>query len=121
MRFVRNLYEFYRLVLFVMLFNIQHELLCVARVDGCRYPISSLGQQCEHSFINKVINQNNTLLCAAIDEVIDPLEKIPLAAPQARKLHEAMREAEDIYIKTTAYFEETEDAKIVRMKTDLPL
>ena len=44
------------------------------------------------------------VLCAAIDEVIDPLEKIPLAAPQARKLHEAMREAEDIYIKTTAYF-----------------
>ncbi len=60
------------------------------------------------------------VICAAVDEVIDPLEKIPLAAPQARKLHEAMREAEDIYIKTTAYFEETEDSQIVRLKTDVP-
>lgn len=61
------------------------------------------------------------VLCTAIDEVIDPLEKIPLAAPQARKLREALREAEDIYIKTTVYFEETEDAQIVRLKTDVPL
>ena len=61
------------------------------------------------------------VLCAAVDEVIDPLEKIPLAAPQAGKLHEAMREAEGIYINTTSYFEETEDAKIVRLKTDSPL
>ena len=37
-----------------------------------------------------------TVLCAAIDEVIDPLEKIPLAAPQARKLRAAMQEAEDV-------------------------
>ena len=61
------------------------------------------------------------VLCAAVDEVIDPLEKIPLAAPQARKLREALREAEDIYIKTTAYFEETDDAQIVRLKTASPL
>lgn len=61
------------------------------------------------------------VLCAAVDEVIDPLEKIPLAAPQAGKLREAMREAEGIYINTTAYFEETEDAKIVRLKTGSPL
>ena len=61
------------------------------------------------------------VLCAAVDEVIDPLEKIPLAAPQARKLREALREAEDISIKTTVYFEETEDAQIVRLKTDVPL
>ena len=61
------------------------------------------------------------VLCAAIDEVIDPLEKIPLAAPEARKLHEAMREAEGIYINTTAYFEETEDVKIVQLKTGSPL
>lgn len=32
-----------------------------------------------------------------------------------------MREAEGIYINTTAYFEETEDAKIVRLKTGSPL
>ena len=61
------------------------------------------------------------VLCAAIDEVIDPLEKIPLAAPQARKLRAAVSEAEEVYIKTTAYFEETEDAQIVRLKTDSPL
>lgn len=61
------------------------------------------------------------VLCAAVDEVIDPLEKIPLAAPQAGKLREAMREAEGIYINTTSYFEETEEAKIVRLKTDSPL
>ena len=61
------------------------------------------------------------VLCAAVDGVIDPLEKIPLAAPQSRKLRAAMREAEDIYIKTTAYFEETEDAQIVQLKTDSPL
>ena len=61
------------------------------------------------------------VLCAAIDEVIDPLEKIPLAAPQAGKLRAAVREAEEVYIKTTAYFEETEDAQIVRLKTDVPL
>ena len=61
------------------------------------------------------------VLCAAVDEVIDPLEKIPLAAPQAGKLREVMREAEGIYINTTAYFEETEDAKIVRLKTGSPL
>lgn len=61
------------------------------------------------------------VLCAAVDEVIDPLEKIPLAAPQAGKLRETMREAEGIYINTTAYFEETEDAKIVRLKTGSPL
>ena len=61
------------------------------------------------------------VLCAAIDEVIDPLEKIPLAAPQAGELRAAVREAEEVYIKTTAYFEETEDAQIVRLKTDSPL
>lgn len=61
------------------------------------------------------------VLCAAVDEVIDPLEKIPLAAPQARKLRAAVREAEEVYIKTAAYFEETEDAQIVRLKTDSPL
>ena len=60
------------------------------------------------------------VLCAAIDEVIDPLERIPLAAPQARKLRAAMQEAEDVYINTTAYFEETEDSQIVRLKTDVP-
>ena len=58
------------------------------------------------------------VLCAAIDEVIDPLEKIPLATPRARKLREALEEAENIYIETTAYFEETDDAQIVRLKTD---
>ena len=58
------------------------------------------------------------VLCAAVDEVIGPLEKIPLAAPQTKKLRAALEEAENIYIETTAYFEETDDAQIVRLKTD---
>ena len=40
------------------------------------------------------------ILCGAIDEVIDPLEKIPLAVPSARKLRAALEEAEELYIAT---------------------
>ena len=54
MGFVGSLHKPYRLILPVVLLQVQQELLCVARVDGCRYPISPLGQQQEHSFVNKV-------------------------------------------------------------------
>ena len=40
------------------------------------------------------------ILCGAIDDVIDPLEKIPLAVPSARKLRAALEEAEELYIAT---------------------
>ena len=57
------------------------------------------------------------LLCKTVDDVIDPLEHIPLAVPAARQLKAALLEAEDIYI-TTPYAEETDDPKIIQIKTD---
>lgn len=44
------------------------------------------------------------LLCAAIDNVIDPLEQIPAARPQAALLSAALLQAEELYISS-------EDAK----------
>ena len=38
------------------------------------------------------------ILCGAIDDVIDPLERIPLAIPQARRLCAALEEAEEVYL-----------------------
>ncbi len=58
------------------------------------------------------------LLCKAIDDVIDPLERIPLAAPYAQRLQRALLEAEELYISTTPYAEKTEDPKIIQIKTD---
>ena len=43
------------------------------------------------------------LLCGAIDDVIDPLERIPLAVPYAKKLRHALAQAEEHYIDTSAY------------------
>ena len=43
------------------------------------------------------------ILCGAIDDVIDPLEEIPLAVPSARKLRAALEEAEELYIATSLY------------------
>ena len=58
------------------------------------------------------------VLCKAIDDVIDPLEHIPLAVPYAWQLKAALLEAEEIYITTTSYTEETDDPKIIQIKTD---
>ena len=58
------------------------------------------------------------VLCKAIDDVIDPLEDIPLARPYVQKLQKALLEAEEIYITTTPYAEETDDPKIIQIKTD---
>lgn len=41
-------------------------------------------------------------LCAAVDDVIDPLEQIAAAVPYAQELREALLTAEDIYIETSA-------------------
>ena len=59
-----------------------------------------------------------TVLCKAIDDVIDPLDRIPLAKPYAQQLQTALLEAEEIYINTTPYAEETEDPKIIQIKVD---
>ena len=53
------------------------------------------------------------VLCKAIDDVIDPLDRIPLAVPAARQLKAALLEAVEIYITTTPYTEETDDPKII--------
>ena len=41
------------------------------------------------------------LLCGAIDEVLDPLEKIPLATPYAKQLQAALEAAEELYLSDT--------------------
>ena len=38
------------------------------------------------------------LLCGAIDDVLDDLNRIPLAASSAAKLQKALLDAEDMYI-----------------------
>lgn len=58
------------------------------------------------------------VLCKAIDDVIDPLDRIPLAVSAARQLKAALLEAEEIYITTTPYTEGTDDPKIIQIKTD---
>ena len=57
------------------------------------------------------------VLCKAMDDVIDPLERIPLAATYTQQLRKALLEAEEIYISTTPYTEKTEDPKIIQIKT----
>ena len=47
------------------------------------------------------------ILCGAIDDVIGPLEKIPLATPSVKVLRDALLKAEEIYIETSPY--EAED------------
>lgn len=60
-----------------------------------------------------------TLLCKIIDDVIDPLSWIPEAKIYAVHLQKALLQAEDIYISTTPYAEETSDPQIIQMKTDI--
>ena len=59
-----------------------------------------------------------TLLCKTIDGVIDPLAQIPQTACYAERLQEALLQAEEIYITTTPYAEETNDPKVIQLKTD---
>ena len=58
-----------------------------------------------------------TLLCKTIDDVIDPLSWIPEAKIYAVHLQKALLQAEDIYISTTPYAEETSDPQIIQVKT----
>ena len=60
-----------------------------------------------------------TLLCKTIDDVIDPLSRISEAKIYASYLQNALLQAEDIYISTTPYAEETSDPQIIQMKTDI--
>ena len=47
------------------------------------------------------------ILCGAVDDVIDPLEQIPLAVPYAGKLRRALLEAEEVYIEDGEDIEQT--------------
>lgn len=60
-----------------------------------------------------------TLLCKAIDDVIDPLVQIPQAAAYANRLQEALLQAEELYVSTSLYAEATEDPKVIQLKTDI--
>lgn len=59
-----------------------------------------------------------TVLCKAIDDVVDDLERIPLAYLSAKKLQAALLEAEEIYVETTSYLEESASSKIIELKVD---
>ncbi len=53
------------------------------------------------------------LLCGVIDDVIDPLERIPLVLPYAKKLRRTLVQAEELYIDTSAYPAEKQETVIV--------
>lgn len=61
-----------------------------------------------------------TLLCKTIDEMIDPLSRIPRGEPYSESLQDALLQAEEIYISTTPYAEGTSDSQIIQMKIDIP-
>ena len=48
------------------------------------------------------------ILCGAVDDVIDPLEKILLARECVKKLKAALLEAEEIFIETSENGEDRE-------------
>ncbi len=55
------------------------------------------------------------VLCAAVDDVIGPLEKIPMAMQPVRTLREALLRAEDIYMDTLMYAEKDENGNLLRL------
>lgn len=52
------------------------------------------------------------VLCKAIDEVIDPLENIPLAIPYVTVLRHALLTAEDMYIDSSTT-EQSQDPTVI--------
>lgn len=48
------------------------------------------------------------ILCGAVDEVIEPLEQIPMARAAAGILREALLQAEDVYIDSSTYQDQEE-------------
>lgn len=59
-----------------------------------------------------------TILCGAVDEVIDPLEQIPMARPSVGVLREALLQAERIYIDTTACAQSSKDLQVVKLYSE---
>ena len=60
-----------------------------------------------------------TVLCGAIDDVIDDLAQIPKARQSMLHLQRALQQAEDIYIETTVYWEDTSQT-IIELQVDCP-
>ena len=56
-------------------------------------------------------------LCGAIDDVIDELEKIPLAIAAVNRLKGALLATEEMYIQSEAYIEDY-GQKVIELKTD---
>ena len=56
------------------------------------------------------------VLCGAIDDAIEPLEKIPEAAQTAKLLQAALFEAEEIYIDTSPY--DLNSCTIIELNTE---
>ena len=56
-----------------------------------------------------------TILCGAVDEVIDPLEQIPMAREAVQVLREALLQAESVYIDTAALPKMGEQTGIVEL------
>lgn len=59
-----------------------------------------------------------TVLCGAVDEVIDPLEQIPMARASVQVLREALLRAERIYIDTTTYTQVSKHPRVVELRSD---
>lgn len=59
-----------------------------------------------------------TVLCGAVDEVIDPLEQIPMARSSVQVLREALLRAERIYIDTTTYSQLSKHPQVVELCND---
>lgn len=58
------------------------------------------------------------VLCGAVDDVIDDLEKIPMARTTVDILRKALLQAEEIYITTTPYSDSKTSDGIVRITVD---
>ena len=57
------------------------------------------------------------LLCRVIDDVIGPLEKLPMTEKYAERLKQALEDAEEIYIETSLYAAERERAEIISFES----
>ena len=53
------------------------------------------------------------ILCAAIDDVIDPLERIPLAHFEVEKLRAALLSAEEVYIDSSPDLDDASAPNII--------
>ena len=56
------------------------------------------------------------ILCGAVDEVIDPLEEIPLAVPSAAIFRRALLEAEEVYLRSALLVERVPGSRVIRLR-----